>query len=88
MENRPIESFDNISDFSVLRKISHQSKGSFHTTNELNSILQKIENHPDVTTMSFEESKQHSLLDEFWLLIFLLLLLGTEWFLRRWFGEY
>ena len=88
VENRPIESFDNISDFSVLRKISHQSKGSFHTTNELNSILQKIESHPDVTTMSFEETKQHSLLDEFWLIIFLLLLLGTEWFLRRWFGEY
>ena len=88
VENIPIESFDNISDFSVLRKISFQSKGSFHTTRDLNSILQKIENHPDVTTMSFEETKQHSLLDEIWLIILLLLLLGTEWFLRRWFGEY
>ena len=88
VENIPIESFDNISDFSVLRKISYQSKGRFITTKDLNSILQKIENHPDITTMSFEETKEHSLLDEIWLIILLLLLLGTEWFLRRWFGEY
>jgi hypothetical protein len=88
VENKPIESFDIISDFVSLRKISHQSKGSFHTTNDLNSILQKIENNPDVTTMSFEETQQHSILDEIWILILLFILLGTEWFLRRWFGEY
>lgn len=88
VENRPIESFDVVSDFSGLRKISYQSKGSFHTTKDLNTILQKIENHPDVTTMSFEEVKHHSLLDEIWILILLFLFLGTEWFLRRWFGEY
>ncbi len=88
VENKPIETFDIVSDFTSLRKISHQSKGSFHTTNELNSIIQKIENHPEVTTMSFEEIKQHSLLDEVWILIILFILLGSEWFIRRWIGQY
>jgi hypothetical protein len=88
VENTPIESFDITSDFSILRRISKQSKGQFYTTKNLSSILQKIENHPDVTTMSFEEVKNHSLLDEIWILILLFVFLGTEWFLRRWFGEY
>jgi len=88
VENKPIESFDVVSDFTVLRKISHQSKGEFYTSNELNSILEKIEQNSDVTTMSFEDIKQHTLLDEIWILILLFILLASEWFLRRWFGEY
>ena len=88
VENKPIESFDVVSDFSGLRKISHQSKGGFYKTENMNLIIDKIEQNPDVTAMSFEELKQHSIIDEIWILIILFTLLGTEWFLRRWFGEY
>lgn len=88
VENKPIESFDVVSDFSGLRKISHQSKGGFYKTENMNLIIDKIEQNPDVTAMSFEELKQHSIIDEIWILIILFTLLGTEWFLRRRFGEY
>ena len=88
VENKPIESFDVVSNFTDLRRISHQSKGEFYRTDKLNELLNKIQLNPDVTTMSFEELKQHSMLDEIWILIILFILLGTEWFLRRWFGEY
>jgi hypothetical protein len=88
VENKPIESYDVVSDFTVLRKISHQSNGKFYKTDNMDDILEKIEQNPDVTTMSFEDLKQHSLIDEIWILIILFFLLGTEWFLRRWFGEY
>jgi hypothetical protein len=87
-ENKPIESFDVVSNFTTLRNLSYQSKGKFYKTENINAILDEIEQNPDVATMSFEELKQHSLLDEIWLLILLFILLGSEWFLRRWFGEY
>jgi hypothetical protein len=88
VEDIAIESLDTRSDFSVLNQLAIQSEGSFHPLRNYQDLLDELETRGDIATLQFADAGFTALIDWKWLFAFLILIFGTEWFLRRWWGGY
>lgn len=74
-------------DFELLRRLSASTGGEFYKVNEferLKNDLTKIE----ATGVIHSDERYDSLLNLKWVFFLLLILVGTEWFLRKYFGGY
>lgn len=88
VENIEIEKLDTKANHALLKQISDNSKGVFYPLKDAQKVLKQLENREEITSISYEESSFDSLLDYIILLILIILLLGSEWFLKRWNGLY
>jgi hypothetical protein len=88
VEDISLEKTSTRADFSVLNQLARQSDGSFHRLSDYNSLLQELEKRSDIAPVRFEDSGYTALIDWKWIFVFLILVFGTEWFLRRWWGNY
>jgi hypothetical protein len=68
--------------------LSTQSGGTFRPLKNANQLLDEIEKRGDITTIQYADSGYTALIDWKWLFVILILVLSTEWFLRRWWGRY
>lgn len=88
VEDISVEQAQTRSDFSVLNQLSSQSGGTFYPLKDADKLLNEIEKRSDITTIQYADSGFTALIDWKWLFVLLILLLATEWFLRRWWGTY
>ena len=88
VENIEIEKLDTRANHDLLKQISENSKGKFYKLEDNNKLIKTIQNREDITSLSFEESSFDNLIDYVWILLALIVLLGLEWFLKRWNGYY
>lgn len=88
IEDIAIESMDTRADFGVLNQLAQQSDGKFETLENYKRLLDVIAARKDISTMQFADSGYTSLIDWIWIFVIIILLFGTEWFLRRWWGGY
>ncbi len=88
VENIEIEKLDTRANHTLLSQISNQSKGKFFPLKDYAQVIKEIQEREDITSISYQESSFDNLLDYIWILILLCLLLGAEWFLKRWNGYY
>lgn len=88
VEDISIEQMDTRADFSVLNQLATQSGGSFHTLKDSGKLLDEIAKRSDIATLQFADSGYTALIDWKWIFVLLILIFGTEWFLRRWWGAY
>jgi hypothetical protein len=84
-----LEKLDNRANHQLLNQLAANSNGKIlYTLKNTQQLLKDLEKRDDITTVSYEQAEVSSILDFVFLLIFLLLLLGTEWFIKRWNGYY
>lgn len=88
VEDISVEQSDTKADFSVLNQLSTQSGGTFRALKDANKLLDEIAKRGDITTLQYADSGYTALIDWKWIFVFLILIFGTEWFLRRWWGTY
>jgi len=88
VEDVQIESLDSRADHTILNQISENSNGKFYTLEKTDQLLKDIENRKDIVEMSYKETSFNDLIDYKIVFLLLILIFGTEWFLRRWFGAY
>lgn len=88
IEDIAIESMDTRADFGVLNQLAQQSDGKFETLENYKRLLDVIAARKDISTMQFADSGYTSLIEWIWIFVVIILLFGTEWFLRRWWGGY
>ena len=88
VEDIDIESIATRANHTLLRQLSTNSNGKFYTLANYKKLLVDIDQREDIVDMAYQEKTYDDLLDFVWLLLFILLLLSTEWFLRRRFGGY
>ncbi|MGV3631684.1 MAG: hypothetical protein ACO1O6_10765 [Bacteroidota bacterium] len=88
VENIEIEKLDTRANHGLLSQISQQSNGKFFLLKAYRELIKEIQNREDITSVSYQESSFDSLLDYAWIMILLCLLLGAEWFIKRWNGYY
>ncbi len=88
VENIEIEKLDTRANHDLLKQISENSNGKFYRLDETNKLIKTLQSREDITSLSFEESSFDNLLDYIWILLTLIILLGLEWFLKRWNGFY
>jgi hypothetical protein len=88
IEDLDIESINTKANHQVLRQISSQSSGTYHDLKNYEKLVEEIGNREDISEMSYKENSYNNLLDYLWVLLLIIVLLSTEWFLRRYNGNY
>lgn len=82
------EQLDTRANHTLLNQLAQNSGGKFNTMNNYQKSLDDLLKRNDLTTVSYQEASFNDLIEYWWVLLLLILLLGTEWFLRRWLGSY
>lgn len=88
VEDISVESLSSRANHNVLNQIAKNSNGKFYTLKSVKSLIKDIANRKDIVNVTYEESSYDDLVDWKWLCVLLILLLGTEWFIRRQGGTY
>ena len=86
--NSTLENLESHANHTLLRQLSEKSNGAFYHPDELSTLLEDISKRKDIVNVNYAESSFKELIDVKWLFFLLILLLGTEWFLRRRAGSY
>ena len=83
-----METANLVADFDLLRNISKISEGKFFTAKEMVNVVKEIKGNDNIKPIASYRKKYSPLLDSYWYLAAIILLLGFEWFLRKWHGGY
>jgi hypothetical protein len=83
-----IEKLDNQANHSSLRQMAFQSKGIFVALSDKEKLIAAIDSRDDMVSRAYAESSFLDLIDWKVLFFILLVLITTEWFLRRYWGGY
>ena len=73
--------------FEVMRRLASSTGGAFAPWSQADRVLDRIEAREDIQTVSYLKKDYRELMRESWLLGVLVLLLGTEWALRKYLGH-
>lgn len=88
VEDQTVEQFDTRANHTLLNQLAKNSGGKFNVLKNYTKSIDDLLARQDLTSVSYQESSFNDLIDYLWGLLIVLLLLGTEWFLRRWLGSY
>jgi hypothetical protein len=72
----------------LLNQFAIANGGQMVLPGEMSGLSELIRNNAEVKSISFERKQLSDLIDVRWLLAFILLLLSTEWLLRKRSGSY
>lgn len=72
-----------IANHHLLYQLSGQTNGKLYTADRLLSIKDDLDKSEQMKTLSYEDRKYEELVNLRWLFFLLLILLSTEWFLRK-----
>ena len=88
VESQSIEQLDTRANHALMNQLATVTKGKFRRLDDFQKSINELKDRKDLTSIAYQESTFNDLIEYLWILILLLLLLGTEWFLRRWLGSY
>lgn len=72
----------------LLKALSSQSGGKYYYPDRFEELPEDIRKSEDVKSISYTRKNYMDLIDYYPLMILLFLLVGTEWFLRKYLGSY
>ncbi len=88
VENMQLEAMETTANHGVLQQISANSNASFYPLSQYQQLLNSIDKRDDIVEVAYAESAFNDLIDYFWILLLIVLLLSAEWFLKRYNGGY
>ncbi len=88
VEEITVEAMNTHSDFGLLRKLSVTTGGQFDELKDYKKQLNDLSKRNDTVSVNYTESEFASLIDLIWILVLMIVLLATEWFVRRYSGSY
>lgn len=88
VEDIALENLDTYANHGLLNQIASKTNGGFDLLKNYRKTIAIIKKRNDITSVSFKDASFNDLIDYKILFILLLIFIGTEWFLRRWFGSY
>jgi hypothetical protein len=83
-----LELFQNTADHRLLRLISDKYGGQFVRPDQISTLSQVLQDLGTVKPVIYQTAQTRSVINLRWIFFLLLLLLTTEWVLRRYFGGY
>ncbi len=72
----------------LMRTIAYQSGASSFYLNEVDSLVEQILSNENIKPIRYQESKLDDLINKWWLFFLILILISTEWFIRKYRGAY
>lgn len=88
VENVSLEKLATKADHDLLETISLSSNGKFFKLGDHSKLLEDLKKREDVNVVSYEESSFAELIEYLWICLLIVLLLGAEWFIRKYDGAY
>jgi len=74
-------------DFDLLRKLAHRTGGRFYTANQIDALTRDL-SAMEVRGILRSNERYQPVINLWWIFLLLLMLAGTEWFLRKYYGGY
>ncbi|MCF8231248.1 MAG: hypothetical protein K9J27_03585 [Bacteroidales bacterium] len=72
----------------MLKQLSEKYNGAFFTQNQMEPLADTLLNNEKIKPVRYSRLDYRPLIDVEWILVIILLLLSTEWFLRKYHGGY
>ena len=83
-----VETANLVADFDLLKSIAKTTDGKFFARNEIENVAKEVKANDNIKPIASYHKKYSMLLNSPWYLAAIVLLLGIEWFLRKWHGGY
>ena len=83
-----VETANLVANHDLLKSIAQTSGGKCFGRNELEKIVKEIKANDNIKPVASYQKKYSMLLNSPWYFAAIILLLGIEWFLRKWHGGY
>lgn len=83
-----VEAANLTADHQLLQNIAQNSGGRFFTSDKIHEIARTIKNDRNITTIASYEKEFFPLMNSWWYFTLLIILMGVEWFMRKWGGGY
>lgn len=83
-----LETANLVADHDLLKSISTATNGQFFPKENISRIVKEIKQNDQIKPIASYRKHYSMLLNSYWYLIAIVLLLGIEWFLRKWNGGY
>jgi hypothetical protein len=88
VSGQSLELLRTVSDFDLLRKLSSKNNGFFTEQSSVSVVADSLLADEAAKPVLYSDTSYSSLLNKYWLLAAILLLLSLEWFLRKYNGGY
>ncbi|PAW93534.1 hypothetical protein CKK33_08525 [Mucilaginibacter sp. MD40] len=82
-----LETRQSAADHRLLRQMASRAGGKLLYPAQLNELAGLIKKDENIKTVVYEDKRYHDLVDMRWLFVLVLILISTEWFLRKRAGE-
>lgn len=83
-----VEALRLTADHQLLQQIAENSGGKMLSVSQLKNLGKELQANDSIKAVAHYNKRHHLLTDSVWCFVVLLLLLGGEWFLRKWSGNY
>lgn len=82
------ELLNTTADHQLLNLLATKTGGKMYFVNQMQKLSDELNNRDDLVAVGYEESKLSDAINLKWIFILILVLLATEWFLRKYNGNY
>ena len=83
-----VETINSIANHNLLYQLAEKHNGSMVTLDQMSNLPDMLNQREDIKTLSYADMRYTSLVNLFWIFILIMLLLTTEWFIRKRNGSY
>lgn len=83
-----LESMNLVANHDMMRSLANSSNGKYFTINQLKQVSKAIKANENIKSLVTYHKKYSPFLDSWIYLLLIVLLLGIEWFMRKWGGGY
>lgn len=88
VEANRLEKIDIRANHGLLVDLASVGDGKFASLQQYHSIIDDLFKRDDLSSKAYSSIELKELIELFWIFVVLILLLSTEWFLRRYWGNY
>lgn len=88
VEDISLEKQESHANWSTLTQLSNQSDAAFYSLKDYPKLMEALKKRSDIATVQYEDNGYQALIDWWWILALLVAIFGSEWFLRRFWGNY
>ncbi len=86
--NKNIESINTVANHKLMKQISMNNNGESFFANEIDDLKNAITQNANITKVNYYKTSLSELINNVWLLVFIVVFISTEWFIRKYSGGY
>ncbi len=83
-----VEVINTVANHSLLYNLAQRHGGEMLYPKDIGKIKELLEKRDDIKTVRYTQKRFTNLIDQFWILLLIIGLVGAEWFVRKYNGSY